>query len=194
MENSEYLTTWIGSKLKDIRKSHNLKLGELADKTGISIAMLSKIENGRVFPTLPSLIQVLNTLDVDLNEFFADLKGDKEFPGYLLKKRKDYKSIKKEEESIGFDYELILNHKIERSSMEISLLTIKSGSQRDQVSTDGFEYIYVIKGNLQYELGENTFELEEGDSLFFNGNIPHLPVNNKKSDAILLVIYFIELR
>lgn len=194
MDNSEYLTTWIGSKIKEIRKSQNLKLGELADKTGISIAMLSKIENGRVFPTLPSLIQVLNTLNVDLNEFFADLKGDKEFPGYLIKKRADYQSIKKEEESIGFDYQLILNHKIERSSMEISLLTIKPDSKRSHVSTEGFEYLYVIKGNLIYELGDKRFDLEEGDSLFFNGNIPHVPVNKTNTEAIILVIYFIELR
>ncbi|AWW33260.1 XRE family transcriptional regulator [Echinicola strongylocentroti] len=194
MENSEYLTSWIGAKIKDIRKSHNLKLGELADKSGISIAMLSKIENGRVFPTLPSLIQILSTLDVDLNAFFADLKGDKEFPGYLLKKRSQYQSIKKEEAAVGFDYELILNHKIERSSMEISLLTIRGNSQRERVSTDGFEYLYVVKGSLKYELGEHTFDLEEGDSLFFNGNFPHVPVNTKKTDAIILVIYFIELR
>ncbi|WP_215224079.1 helix-turn-helix domain-containing protein [Echinicola shivajiensis] len=194
MDNSDYLTTWIGSKIKEIRKSQNLKLGELADKTGISIAMLSKIENGRVFPTLPSLIQVLNTLNVDLNEFFADLKGDKEFPGYIIKKRTDYQSIKKEEESIGFDYQLILNHKIERSSMEISLLTIKPDAKRSHVSTEGFEYLYVIKGNLIYELGDKHFNLEEGDSLFFNGNIPHVPVNKTNTEAIILVIYFIELR
>ncbi|GAB4107804.1 hypothetical protein GCM10028791_02510 [Echinicola sediminis] len=194
MDNSEYLTTWIGSKLKEIRKSHDLKLGELADKTGISIAMLSKIENGRVFPTLPTLIQTLSTLDVDLNEFFSDLKGDKEFPGFLFKKKEEYKSIKKEEESIGFDYELILSHKIERSSMEISILTIGQDAQRSHVSTEGFEYIYLIKGELKYELGEHTFEMTEGDSLFFNGNIPHVPINKGNTEAVILVIYFIELK
>lgn len=79
MDNSAYLTTWIGSKIKDIRKSQHLKLGDLADKSGISIAMLSKIENGRVFPTLPSLIQVLSTLNVDLNVFLQTFKQKKNF-------------------------------------------------------------------------------------------------------------------
>ncbi|UBM59052.1 helix-turn-helix domain-containing protein [Marinilongibacter aquaticus] len=194
MEKFEYLTTWIGSKLKDIRKSHDLKLGELAEKSGISIAMLSKIENGRVFPTLPTLLQILSTLEVDLNAFFADLKGEQEFPGYIIKRKEDYKSIKKEEESIGFDYSLILNHKIERSSVEISLLNIKGNAQRDRVSTDGFEYIYVVRGDIDYELGDKQFELCEGDSLFFDGGIPHVPINRKKSDALILVVYFIELR
>ncbi len=194
MDNSRYVTTWIGSKIKDIRKSHNLKLGDLAEKSGISIAMLSKIENGRVFPTLPSLLQVLQTLNVDLNEFFADLKGDKEFPGYILKKRSEYRSIKKEDESIGFNYQLILNQKIEQSSMEISLLTISGNAQRSPVSTDGFEYLYLVKGNIQYKLDDKILDLEEGDSLFFNGKIPHVPLNKHNEDAIMLVIYFIELR
>ncbi|GAB2991689.1 helix-turn-helix domain-containing protein [Cyclobacterium sediminis] len=194
MDNSAYLTTWIGSKIKDIRKSQHLKLGDLADKSGISIAMLSKIENGRVFPTLPSLIQVLSTLNVDLNVFFADLQTEKEFPGYLLKRKREYRSVKKEEEAIGFDYQLILNHKIERSSMEISLLTISKNSKREPVTTDGIQYLYVISGSLNYELGDKVFDLEEGDSLLFNGNIPHLPKNHNRTDAQLLVIYFIEIR
>ena len=67
---SELLTIQIGAKIRQIRKDKQLKLGELAEQSEVSIAMLSKIENGRVFPTFPSLIQVLKTLRVDLNEFF----------------------------------------------------------------------------------------------------------------------------
>lgn len=192
MEGSNYLTSFIGGKIKDLRKSQDLKLGELSDRSGISIAMLSKIENGRVYPTIPTLIQVLNSLKADLNEFFADLNQEEEFPGYLLYKKSDYKSIKKEEESIGFDYQMVMNRKMEKSSMEISLLTISPGAQREPVSTNGFEFLYLIKGNLSYTLGDNTLSLEEGDSLFFNGEIPHVPVNHSDTDVMLLVIYFIE--
>ncbi|SHO62534.1 helix-turn-helix domain-containing protein [Algoriphagus zhangzhouensis] len=193
MENSNYLTSYIGGKIKDLRKSRNLKLGDLSDLSGISIAMLSKIENGRIYPTIPSLIQVLQALNADLNEFFSDLKEDPNSPEYILIKRSDYKSIKKEEESIGFDYELILNRKIEKSSLEISLLTISKSSKRDRVSTEGLEYLYVIKGSLNFELGDTSISLEENDSLFFNGKIPHVPVGTSQSDVILLVIYFIEI-
>ncbi|WP_026954526.1 helix-turn-helix domain-containing protein [Algoriphagus vanfongensis] len=192
MEGSNYLTSFIGGKIKDLRKSQDLKLGELSDISGISIAMLSKIENGRVYPTIPTLIQVLNSLKADLNEFFADLNQEEEFPGYLLYKKSDYKSIKKEEESIGFDYQMVMNRKMEKSSMEISLLTISPGAQREPVSTNGFEFLYLIKGNLSYTLGDSTLSLEEGDSLFFNGEIPHVPVNHSDTDVMLLVIYFIE--
>lgn len=193
MSKTEYLTIQIGSKIRNIRKDNGLKLGELAERSGISIAMLSKIENGRVFPTLPSLIQILHTLQVDLNVFFSDLSAGEAFPGYIFRKRDAYQPVNKEEESIGFNYELILSHLVEKSSVEISLLTLNPDAQRSRVSTSGFEYIYLIKGNVRYELGNEVFEMQEGDSLFFDGNIPHVPNNTGTSDAVILVVYFIAL-
>jgi transcriptional regulator with XRE-family HTH domain len=191
MENSEFIATWIGSKLKDIRKEQKLNLSELSEKSGISIAMISKIENGRVFPTLPSLLQIFNTLDIDLNTFFNDFYNHDAFPGYIFKKRKEYKHIDKEEDSKGFNYETILSHSIKKSSMEISLLTLNEDAQRKKVTTDGFEYIYLIKGSVIYELEDEKFQMEEGDSLFFDGRMDHVPHNNYNGDSILLVIYFI---
>lgn len=193
MSNTEYLTIQIGSKIRSIRKDNGLKLGELADKSGISIAMLSKIENGRVFPTLPSLIQILNTLSVDLNVFFSDMSTDEAFPGYILRKRSEYQPITKEEESIGFNYTSVLSHIIEKSSVEVALLQLNPGAQRKQVSTAGFEYLFVVSGPVRYELGQEVFQLETGDSLFFDGNLPHVPRNDGDTDAVILVVYFITL-
>ncbi|GAA5221144.1 XRE family transcriptional regulator [Membranihabitans marinus] len=192
MPNSEYITIWIGSKIKDVRKSKELKLADLAQMSGISIAMLSKIENGRVFPTLPSLLQIFEVLDIELYSFFNDLYITNKFPGYIFKKRKDLKLLEKEEGAIGFQYELILSHTIERSSVEISLLTLKQDNHREKLSTEGFEYIYLIKGEIEYRLGQNTFYMEEGDSLFFDGRIDHVPIN-RGEEAVLLVLYFITL-
>ncbi|MBB6328975.1 transcriptional regulator with XRE-family HTH domain [Algoriphagus iocasae] len=191
MTNSDYLTVQIGNKIKSIRKEIGWKVGELADKSGISIAMISKIENGRVIPTIPSLLQIIQTLNLNIGDFFSDLKSEDEFKGYIFRKRSDYTAVNKEEESIGYEYELILNFPLEKSSMEISLLTLKSQAQRASVSTSGFEYIYILKGNISFELGSEVLELDEGDSLFFDGNIPHVPQNKSSSDAVLLVVYFI---
>jgi len=191
-QQAEYLTIQIGAKIRQIRKENQLKLGELAEQSGISIAMLSKIENGRVFPTLPSLIQILKTLRVDLNEFFSDFKDSESFPGYIFCKRESYRHLEKEE-ALGFHYEHILNYTLDRSSLEISLLTLAPDSHRDMVSTNGLEYIYLIQGSVSYKLGQHIFDMETGDSLFFDGNLPHVPVNKDADNAILLVLYFINM-
>ncbi|MEB2774348.1 XRE family transcriptional regulator [Algoriphagus sp. D3-2-R+10] len=191
MSNSDYLTVQIGNKLKAIRKENGWKLGDLAAKSGMSMAMISKIENGRIIPTLPSLIQLIQAFNLNISEFFSDLKSDNEFKGYIFRKKKEYTAVIKEEESAGFEYQMILNYPIEKSSMEISLLTLESNAKRARVSTSGFEYLFLLKGNIKYELGSETLLLEEGDSLFFDGNIPHVPRNETNTDAVMLVLYFI---
>ena len=193
MSDTEYLTIQIGSKIRAIRKDNDLKLGELAEKSGISIAMLSKIENGRVVPTLPTLFQILRVLKVDLNAFFSDFHADESFPGFILCKREDAQPLDKEEESVGFQYQHILNRIIERSSLEVAILTLDPGARRNKVSTSGFEYIYLISGRIRYELGNTELTMAQGDSLFFDGNLPHVPHNLSEAPAVILVFYFINL-
>ncbi|MBJ6368396.1 helix-turn-helix domain-containing protein [Snuella sedimenti] len=191
MDNSEIIASWIGSKIKDIRKEQNLNLSALSEKSGISIAMISKIENGRVYPTLPSLLQLFDALEINLNTFFNDFYINDHFPGFIFKKREDYKHVNKEEDSEGFNYETILSHTIKKSMMEISLLTLSKDSKRKKLTTDGFEYIYLLKGSIDYELESQTFKMETGDSLFFDGRMQHVPHNTANEDSVLLVIYFI---
>jgi quercetin dioxygenase-like cupin family protein len=71
------------------------------------------------------------------------------------------------------------------------LLTLSQDAERELLTTDGFEYIFLVKGDINYVLDNKTFHLREGDSLYFDGRLPHVPKNNLESEAILLVVYFI---
>ncbi|KAB5491436.1 helix-turn-helix domain-containing protein [Flagellimonas hadalis] len=191
MGQTEYIVMWVGSKIKEIRRNKDLKLNDLSQQTGISIAMLSKIENGRVFPTWHSLLQIFTALDLNLNTFFNDLPKENEFSGYLLFRSNEYRSIEKEEEAKGFDYRLVLTRSIEKSALEISVLTLRPGASREKVSTDGFQFLFVVKGSVVYHIGKETLTLEEGDSLFFDGGIEHVPENKTAEEAFLLLMYFL---
>lgn len=190
MDESKHILKHMGSKIRNLRMGRGWKLGELSERSGISMAMLSKIENGRVYPTFPTLLRVLKTLEVDLNTFFEDMSMNNDFPGYIFHKREDYTEITKED-SIGFRYENILTQSLSGISLEVSLLTLSKGAERELLTTDGFEYIFLVKGDINYVLDNKTFHLREGDSLYFDGRLPHVPKNNLESEAILLVVYFI---
>ncbi|UNY98505.1 XRE family transcriptional regulator [Zhouia spongiae] len=190
MSENKHITIWIGKKIRELRISKNWKLGDLSNHSDVSIPMLSKIENGRVFPTFPTLLQILRTLEVDLNDFFEDVGENKKFPGHLFIKKEDYTETAKEA-SIGFKYETVLNHSINDISLEISVLTLSRNATREMVVTEGFEYIYVVKGDITYRLGDKTFNMQEGDSLYFDGRQPHVPLNKLNTESILLVVYFI---
>ena len=180
----------IGDTIRKYRKERNLKLQELAALIDMSSSMLSKIENGRMIPTIPTLFAIIHKLGISVESFFSELKEKDQFPGYIFIPQSDYVPYVKEEDVSGFDYYSILEHRMESGSFQISLLHISPASRRPKVVTAAYEYIYLISGTVRYSLGDNVFEMQTGDSLFFDGNIPHVPVNESKMMAIILVVYF----
>lgn len=180
----------IGEVVRKYRVEKKLKLIDLAEQTKISPAMLSKIENGRMIPTIPSLFAIIQQLQVPPERFLADLNANEHFEGYLYIPRSSYRSYTKETRAIGFNYLSILEHTIEGGAFQISLLTLEPGAKRKPVSTEAFEYLYVINGPLDYQLPDKTLTLKTGDSLFFDGRLAHLPVNKTKKKVSMLVIFF----
>jgi mannose-6-phosphate isomerase-like protein (cupin superfamily) len=59
------------------------------------------------------------------------------------------------------------------------------------VVTDGYEFKYVLKGEVAYHLGEEIVHMQQGDSIFFNGKIPHVPVNTSQEPVSMLVVYLL---
>ena len=70
------------------------------------------------------------------------------------------------------------------------LLEVQPNSKRDKVITDAFEFKYVLAGECYYAIGEQEVLLKEGDSIFFDGRIPHVPINKGKVASKMLVVYF----
>lgn len=180
----------IGEKIREIRIAKNIKLFEAAGKSEISKGLLSKIENGRAIPSLPVLLQILKALEVDLSDFFAEVESGNESPLYLHIKKEDYRSIEKED-AVGYNYFTIFQRAFSSVAINFSYLELKPGAHRDLVTTDGFEFIFLSKGKIDYVLGNEQLTMNEGDSLFFDGNIPHVKKNPYKETAKILVIYLL---
>ncbi|RPE09201.1 XRE family transcriptional regulator [Chitinophaga lutea] len=181
----------IGGLIRRYRKEKGLKLLDLSGVTGIKSAMLSKIENGRMLPTIPTLFTIIQKLGIKTETFFAELSAEDNFPGYIFIPKDSYTAYEKEEGATGFEYQSIFENNFAGGAFQISLLTLRPGARRQQVTTSAYEYLYVLSGKLQYQLEDKTFDLSEGDSLFFDGNIAHVPINHKKNTTVrLLVMYF----
>ena len=185
----EELILLLGDKIKSKRTQKNITLEQLANRAGVSKGLISQIENNRTVPSLPVLFNIIHSLEEDLKTFFEDMH-ESLTNGNVLIVRKGQEKIFQKESIKGFSYKRILTRSIASQATDVVLLELKKNASRKQwISTDAFECKYILKGKVEYQVSKETFVLEEGDTLFFNGRTPHRLKNAGNTEALMLVIY-----
>jgi transcriptional regulator with XRE-family HTH domain len=179
----------IGKKIREIRQQQDITLQEIAETAQISKGMLSKIENGRTVPSLSVLLEIIAALKVNMSDFFAEIEINNT-RRFIHIPKSAYVPFQKENRT-GFLYHAILSQTINQGIMDVVILDLEPDCQRELVTTDGYELKYILKGQVVYQLGDETLTLNEGDTLFFDGRIPHVPMNKSGNKASMLVIYFL---
>ena len=181
----------ISNKIKEIRKQKNITVQELANKADVSKGLISQIENNRTVPSLPVLMNIVQSLNLDLNDFFKDINPRKKAqPKVIFKSPKDYQAFEKEYAK-GFLYHRVLTRNIQGTPVDFVLLELKKGSRRNRmIQTESVEYNYMIKGKVEYHIEDKEYIVSEGESVFFDSRLPHRIANVGNNDALMLIVYF----
>jgi len=174
--------------MKEIRKGNKRIISDIAREAGVTSGLISRIENGRTIPSLPVFLKILNALGIEAADFF---QGMTHINGgnYIITRREENSRVEKEDEAVGFAYDYIFGRQITTLGFESVLLTIEPNSKREKVTTDAFEFKYLLLGECYYIIDEEEVLLKEGDSIFFDGRIPHVPINRAAVPAKMLVFY-----
>ena len=175
----------IGERLLELRKSRGLTLAALSKLTGISEATLSRAENDIASPNAHNLYVLAKALDVDVTAFFRS-DSVKFSAGLRTITKKD----RGEKRSTGrYDFELLcadLAHKnMMPSKNHITATTLEdAGGLRGH---EGEEFIFVLRGAIYLHSEQYVPTLlEEGDSMYFDGNMPHAYVAADDQGADIL--------
>ena len=178
----------IGREVKYHRKQHNITVAELAKVTGLSIGMLSKIENGMTSPSLTTLQTLAHALSVPLTSFF---KGFEESREAVHVKSGEGLEANRRGTRAGHQYNLLGHIGANTSGVIVEpyLITLTEASDTfPEFQHDGIEFIYMIEGEVEYRHGDATFILKSGDSFFFDADAPHGPQKHIKLPAKYLSI------
>jgi transcriptional regulator with XRE-family HTH domain len=178
----------IGKRIRDIRKEKNLYASDIARKANVSNGLISRIENGRTVPSLPVLLAIIQALEIQPGEFFGNIIDSQE-QRYIVIRSGNYEPIEKETEATGFTYHRIFGKHFSSVGCEFVLLRLEPECRRNVVETDAFEFKYIISGRCSYQIGDDIIELNEGDSIFFDGRVPHVPTNSSSHPCTMLVAY-----
>jgi transcriptional regulator with XRE-family HTH domain len=181
----------ISNRIKDKRREKNITVQELAIRANVSKGLISQIENSRTIPSLVVLIDIIKALEIDMNVFFKDIHSANANSPLIIRRKADYEHFEKEHAE-GFHYQRIFTQSIKSSTVDIVILELQPDAHRPQVETEAYEYKYILSGTIEYQFGEKSYTLAEGDSMLFDGRIPHTPKNTGTTKASMLVIYFFE--
>lgn len=168
------LERYLGNTIREIRQKHGLTIADVATLAGISRGMLSKIENAQTATSLETLSRLSHALGVSLATLFRSY--DVGAGSAQLVKNNEGMEVVRRGTKRGHTYHLLAYDQGPRKIFEPFLITIDHESETFPIfEHPGTEFIYMLEGCIEYRHGQNTYVLSPGDSLTFNGDIPHGP-------------------
>ena len=173
----------VSKRLHMFRKENGYTLRDLAELSGVSVNTISLIERAKTSPTIATLHKLAIALEVSLTDFCSE-PSQKEV---ILTRRDQWDQVKNGSVKMGYLREVLANQ-----SMAPVLITFDSqaDSGNELMVHEGQELAFCLEGRIQYEINGEKFELEAGDSLLFQAQLPHRwkNVNGDSSQALMVVV------
>jgi len=157
----------VGDRLRDIRSGLGLSIRALAEMSGLNVNTLSLIENGRTSPSVSTLQQLAQSLNVPITAFFETDHGKKTvvFQKHGARPRATFTYGSMEDMGAGMP----------RFGAEPLIVTLNPGadSGKAPIVHTGREFVYCVEGQIAYTIDAESYVLEPGDSLLFEAYLPH---------------------
>ncbi len=178
----------IADKLRTLRLRKSMGLAQLSEHTGLSQAMLSRLENGRLVPTLPTLTRIAMVFSVGLDYFFADPRKRYAVAVVRRSERKLFPSDPKAAH-VPWHFES-LDFRVNERKLNGYLAHFQPLPAEKVVPHHhpGVELLYLIEGKLEMTVGVDKYELTEGDAIYFDSMQRHSYRSLVKSTCTAMVV------
>ena len=178
----------IGEKLKTLRLRKKLGLVELGRHTGLSAALLSKLERSKLYPTLPTLARIATVFDVGLEHFFTD---ERKRHVVAVAKKQDRKRFPERPgtSEVSYFFETLDYGATPKKLNAYYAEFQKIAKEKLKPHTHaGAELLYLVSGSLVLAIGGHGYELEADDSIYFDSSVPHTYCKSGNSPCTALII------
>ena len=170
----------VGANVRKERQSRKLSLDDLAAASGVSKAMLSQIESGKVNPTIMTMWKIARALAIDFNML---LKGEGEkIRKFQVSRREDLTRLDTDDAGVHIS---VLSPPEQAEDLELYCLTFQPGSALNSsghyAGTE--EFLTVLSGELHVSVGRNSTTLRAGDVVIYQCDIEHRIENRSAEPA-----------
>lgn len=169
----------IGQKIKELRVQKSLTQEELADRAELSKGFISQLERDLTSPSIATLVDILQCLGTNLEEFFSDTAAEQ-----VVFKKSDY--FEKHDSDLNNLVKWIIPN-AQKNMMEPILLTLDAGgSTYPDNPHEGEEFGYIISGSITLHIGNRSYKVKKGESFYFTATKQHYITAYEKNGATLL--------
>lgn len=176
----------LASRLKSARLAKGYTLERVSELSGLGKGLLSKVENFRVTPSLPSLARLSEALGMSLSELFEGLD---EKPKISIVRSDQRKEVERNRDQSDIDYQSLAHLRPDRN-MDPFLLTVPAeGGREEAMPHEGEEFMMVVYGKISFEYEGEVHEMEAGDAAYFDAEVDHRLFNPHKSEARVLCVF-----
>lgn len=177
----------IGERIKSLREERQLSLEQLSNLTGFDIELLSNIEGNKVQPQLGTLMKLAKALDSAFGRLISGV-GDKH---YSVTRKGEQKVVSRSTSQKGkrqiYRYKS-LAPEVKGRHMEALIVQLEENPDDKMSVHEGEEFIYVLDGIVSLKIGDDIFELDRGDSVYYLSTTPHLVASKSGKSTILAVL------
>lgn len=164
----------IGFTLKAIRLKQGRTIQEIADFCGMSKSMVSKIETNKVFPSVATLVKIAKALGISVSSLLEE--NGETLDVFVQSSTAEQNTVKTEKGYLIYPYASGYKNK----RMQPFLFIGEKGKVKEHhLSHEGEEFIYVLEGEMKFQVGDTEYFLRQGDSLYFSAIKTHqvIPVS-----------------
>ena len=178
----------IGGKLRSVRKAQGTTLIELAKRSGVDAATISRIETGRMTGTLESHAKLARALGVRLAEVLSGLE-EARAGGAVSVQAASRRSEVYVHQAGKSSIAMLTNDVLSKKLMPV-LITIEPGgsTQKEEAKIGSEKFVYVLEGTLEARVGEEVHHLKRGSTLYFEASMPHSLKNAGRATAKCLSV------
>jgi transcriptional regulator with XRE-family HTH domain len=176
----------LASRIKAARMSKGYTLDRVAEISGLGKGLLSKVENFRVTPSLPTLAKLCEALGMSLSELFEGLD---EKPKLSITRVSDRRAIERDRDQSDINYLALAHGRPDRNMDPFVLEVPAGGGRREAMPHEGEEFLIVLKGNVSFEYNGEVHALKEGDAAYFDAEVDHRVFNPGAKDAKILCVF-----
>ena len=176
----------LGSRLRALRKERSLSLEQLAGKSGVALATLSRIENGKGSGTFRTHQRISDALGLSLSDLYRDLKQQDPEATLMDTQGEEAETFTYDEKASA----IFLAKQVSGRQMLPQMITLQPGGKTalEQYSAATERWIFSLEGTVAVTVGTKSYRLGPGGTLYFKASLPHRFENQEQTAAKILSV------